>query len=271
MKELRNIVSVIPALILVSCQNSTTPDNENIIRATPRINYALKKVLPHDTNSFTEGLFLYDGKLFESTGSPEDLPQTKSVFGILDTSSGRIETKAILDKKLFFGEGITILKDKIYQLTYQSNVGFVYDSKTFRKIKEFKFRNKEGWGLTNDSKCLIISDGSEKLTFLSPDNFSIQKEISVFDLNGKVDNLNELEFIEGFIYANVFMTSNIVKINPGSGQIVGQLDLSSLSFDAKTIYRGSMEMNGIAYDSISKDLYVTGKLWPTMYRIGFTP
>ncbi len=261
---------ILLAILLYSCKEKNNSNNNQIVQnPIPLINYLVIKTFPHDTTSFTEGLVFYDGKLFESTGSPEELPQTNSLFGIMDTLTGEMLSKATLDKRLFFGEGITVLNKKLYQITYKSNLGFVYDVKTFRKIKEFRFSNKEGWGLTTNGKSLILSDGTSELTYLSPDDFSIQKKVTVFDDNGAVNNLNELESINGFIYANIFLTNKIVKIDPDSGKVVGELDLSSLVLEARNIYPAALEMNGIAYDSISKNIYVTGKMWPTLYKISF--
>jgi glutaminyl-peptide cyclotransferase len=254
--------------LLLSCESKTKSSKTIFPKTTPVINYSLLKSFPHDTNSFTEGLFYCQGRLFESTGSPEELPQTKSVVGVLDTLSGKISIKTRLEKK-YFGEGIATLNGRVYQLTYRSNIGFVYNIKTFNKIGDFKFQNKEGWGLTTDGISLIMSDGTNVLTYLSPEDFKVQKKISVTDISGSVDLLNELEFINGFIYANIFTTNKIVKVDPGNGDVVGVIDLSSLSIDAKAMYPGCMELNGIAYDSSSKSVFVTGKLWPTLYEIRF--
>jgi glutaminyl-peptide cyclotransferase len=259
-------------LLLISCKNSNKNfDNDETQQNTiANINYAVVKTYPHDVNSFTEGLFVLNNMLFESTGSPEELPQTNSLFGIIDTLTGKINTKAELDKKLYFGEGIAYLNGKIYQLTYKSNKGFVYDAASFKKTDEFSFSNKEGWGLTTNGKDLIMSDGTQKLSFISPDNFSVKRTINVFDNAGFVENINELEFINGFIYANIYTTNKVVKINPDNGVVVGQIDFTSLFMEAKALHPGVMEMNGIAYDSSSKFMYITGKMWPTLYKVYFS-
>lgn len=274
MLKIKNSKLTILILVLLSCKNrdSNTSNEKNSItkRNVSIINYSLLKTFPHDTNSFTEGLFYHDGNIFESTGSPDELPKTKSMFGILDTLSGKIVSKVELDKTKYFGEGIAILGNKIYQLTYQSKIGFVYDTKTYKKIREFNFENKEGWGLTTDGKHLIISDGTSKLTYLDTNNFSVVKTINIYDVNGGVLYLNELEYIGGFIYANIYGTNRVVKIAINSGEVVGIIDFSSLSIDAKNTYNKALEMNGIAYDSISKSMYLTGKMWPKIYKISFT-
>lgn len=264
---IKNIVLYILLLFSLNCRNKN--DKNTSLKATPAINYSLVKSFPHDTNSFVEGLFYHDGNIFESTGSPAELPQTNSLFGILDTITGKISHKAVLNKAKYFGEGISYLNGKIYQLTYLSNTGFVYDSKNYKKISEFNFANKEGWGLTTDGRDLIMSDGTSNLTFISPHDFSVQKVVNVFDINGEVVNLNELEFVNGYIYANIFTTDRIAKIDPVSGEVVGLLDLSSLSVESKNLHKKSLELNGIAYDSLERVFFVTGKMWPKIYKISF--
>ena len=225
--------------------------------------------MPHDTTSFTEGLLVHDRQLFESTGSPVDQLQTKSVFGSIDPKTGKINAKAELDKHKYFGEGIAFFKDKIYQLTYKNQVGFIYDAKTYKQLGQFSFQNKEGWGMTTDGTHIIMSDGTNVLTYLDPANLKVIKTINVSNGGYAEDFLNELEYIHGYIYANIWTKNYIVKIDPGDGKVVGLLDLSSLTAEAKNNHSNSEVMNGIAYDSISDKIYVTGKLWPTIYQIDF--
>ncbi|GAB3817008.1 glutaminyl-peptide cyclotransferase [Pontibacter rugosus] len=200
--------------------------------APAEINYAVVKAYPHDSNAFTEGLLVHEGKLYESTGSPSDLPDTKSLVGIVDLSTGNIDTKVELDRKKYFGEGIVILNNKLYQLTYVSKVGFVYDLNTFEKLQEFTIPSKEGWGMTTDSTHLIMSDGTSQLTYLDPETLQKARVVGVYDNNGPLKNLNELEYINGYIYANVYTTNTIVKIDPSSGQVVGKIYLTALAQDA---------------------------------------
>ncbi len=258
-------------LLLFACNDNdkngthTTLPTEN----TPVINYAVLKTYPHDTTAFTEGLLVYDNKLYESTGSPEDMPQTRSLFGVFDTASGKILPKAELDRNKYFGEGICFLNGKVYQLTYQSKIGFIYDAKTFKSLGNFSFPGEEGWGMTTDGTSLIMSDGTNTLYYFDPANFKTIKTLQVINDKGSPMMLNELEYINSFIYANIYSTNNIAKIDPSSGKIVGQLDLTSLVNEAKSRYQGSMELNGIAYDTVSGKVYVTGKMWPTLYEIQF--
>jgi len=261
--------------VLVSCEeekpknNIPPPITEVEAPKTPEIAFSVVSQYPHDISSFTEGLHFHEGKLYESTGSPDNVPQTRSLLGPVDLKTGKIDVKAELDKALYFGEGSVFLNDKIYQLTYKNQTGFIYDAKTFQNIGKFTYTNREGWGLTTDGKSLIMSDGTSYLTFIDPVSFTTTKMLDVAE-NGKVvEYLNELEYINGFIYANVYMTSSIVKIDPNSGDVVGKLDLSSLLMESKTKNPYSLETNGIAYDSISKKILVTGKMWPTIYEIKF--
>ncbi|ARS35325.1 glutaminyl-peptide cyclotransferase [Pontibacter actiniarum] len=249
---------------------TTVVSNDTIYGPAPaEINYGVAKAYPHDTNAFTEGLLVHEGKLYESTGSPSDLPQTRSLVGVVDLNTGEIDTKVELDRDKYFGEGIVILNDKLYQLTYQAKKGFVYDLNTFEKLDEFTFPSKEGWGMTTDSTHLIMSDGTSQLTYLDPETLKKAKALGVYDNNGPLKNLNELEYINGYIYANVYTTNTIVKIDPKSGQVVGKLYLTSLAQDAKTKNPASLELNGIAYDPATDKIYVTGKMWPNIYEIEF--
>lgn len=257
---------------LYSCSNNPGSSEKDITAsapATPVINYAVTKFFPHDTSLYTEGFLIHNGQLFESTGSPENHPQTKSDIGIIDLATGKMDKKVEIDKSKYFGEGIAILNDKLYQLTYTTQVGFIYDVKNFKRIGQFRYANKEGWGLTTNGKELIMSDGTDKLTFLDTD---ILKPVSVLNIteNGlPVAKLNELEFIKGFIYANIWLTDFIVKIDPSNGKVLGRLDLTSLTFEAKNKYPEADVLNGIAYDAAADKIYVTGKLWPNIYQIEF--
>ena len=213
-------------------------------------------------------MLVHDGRLYESTGSPEDMPKTRSLFGIVDTLTGKIDTRAELDRD-YFGEGICFLGDKVYQLTYQDGKGFIYDASSFKKSGTFNLPGREGWGMTTNGRSLIMSDGTNILSYVSPDNFTITKQIAVSDESGPVMKINELEYINGFIYANVYGTSTIIKIDITTGKVIARIELGSLAREAKSRYSGSMEMNGIAYDSARRKTFVTGKMWPIIYEIQF--
>lgn len=263
---------IILVAFCINCNdNSTTePEAKEPYTTVPVINYAVTKFFPHDTNLFTEGLLVHDGQLFESTGSPDELPQTKSLIGIIDLNTGKMDVKAEIDRNKFFGEGIVILNNKLYHLTYTNQIGFIYDLKSFKRIGQFNYANKQGWSLTTNGKEIIMSDGTDKLTYLDSASLKPIRTLAVTENGIPVENLNELEYIKGFIYANVFTTNIIVKIDPVSGKVVGRLDFTSLEFEAKNKNPDADVLNGIAYDSAAEKIYVTGKLWPNIYQIDFS-
>ena len=277
MKKL--LIPVIVLLVLASC-NSNTPDSTTA-GSTPEtapaiIGYTVINTYPHDTGFYTEGLEFHDGQLYESSGAgTPDADGAKpypSAFGIVNLKTGKVDKKVTLDNTVYFGEGITILNGKIYQLTWQNHKGYIYDAKTFKKLQEFTYPG-EGWALTHDSTHLIMSDGSSNLQFIDPAGITtaikVQNIVGVTDNNGPVSNVNELEFINGFIYANQYTTNYILKIDPSNGKVVGKLDLSNLEAEAKKKYSNAEVLNGIAYHPETNSLYVTGKLWPTIYEIKF--
>jgi len=263
---LRPALFFLTAMLLSNCNSGreTKGDSNNPI---PSINYKYIKSYPHDTTSFTEGFVMHDGKLYESTGATSDLPQTRSLFGQVDLSTGKIRVDVEIDRQKYFGEGIAFLAGKVYQLTYKSKIGFIYDAKTFKQLGEFKIPAKEGWGLTTNGKELIMSDGTNTLTYLDANNLQVIKKLSVTENGTAKYNLNELEYFNDHVYANLWTTNTILKIDPNDGRIVGEIDLSSFAAEARSIYPGSLEMNGIAYDSLSNRVFVTGKLWPKIYEI----
>lgn len=268
MKNISFII-VLLLVVLASCEwdTETTENNASATQEIPFLSFSLVGSFPHDVNSFTEGLFIHDGKFFESTGGTADYENTKSLFGILDTSTGKINVKAELNKKRFFGEGIVLLKDKIYQLTYKSRIGFVYDATTYKELQQFPIPSTEGWGVTTNGQEIIMSNGTNELLFLDPENLQFIKKVSVTQDGYAVDLLNELEYVDGFIYANVFTTQTIVKIDVRTGEVVGKLDLTSLYNDAINQNPQAIDMNGIAYDDASKTMYITGKFWPKVYAL----
>ncbi len=233
------------------------------------IDYTVVNSFPHDTNAFTEGLLVHDGELYESTGHTDSYKNSRSLFGVVDLHSGMIRVKAEIDKNKYFGEGIAFLKDRVYQLTDTTKIGFIYDAKTYKKLGEFHY-DTDGWGLTTNGSTLIMSDGSSNITYRDPLTFKPVKILKVTDNNGPVSNINEMELIKGFLYANQWLTNYILKIDTSTGKVVGRLDMISLISNARSKYPGSIEMNGIAYDSVADKIYVTGKLWPNIYEIKFS-
>jgi glutaminyl-peptide cyclotransferase len=269
--SMKPIAVILICLIMISCNNNDADSNDDSSQLDANmpavINYSVVNSFPHDTSSFTEGLLVHEGQLYESTGSPESPANNGSWFGRIDLKTGKAGEKVQLDKA-YFGEGICILNGKIYQLTWRNQKGFVYDAKTMKKIKEFSY-NGEGWALTTDGIHLIMSDGTSNLKYLDPESLKVLKIVGVQDNNGPVANINELEFINGFIYANIWQTNNIIKIDPESGKVVGKLDFTSLAKEAENKFPNAAEMNGIAYDAASKKIYVTGKSWPNLYEVRF--
>jgi glutaminyl-peptide cyclotransferase len=256
----------------VACSNSTqktgTDSLSNELNNSGAIVFKVVNAFPHDTTSYTEGLLVYQGSLFESTGHTDSYPGSRSLFGVLHLDNGKIEIKAEIDKHRYFGEGIAFVKDRVYQLTDTTKIGFVYDAKSFKKINEFHY-DGEGWGLTTNGSCLIMSNGSSNIYYRDPADFRIIKTLGVTDNNGPVQNINELELIKGYIYANQWLTDYILKIDTTDGRVVGRLDLSRLKDEVKNKYPFAEETNGIAYDSVANKIYVTGKLWPLIFAIQF--
>ncbi|MEO8413414.1 MAG: glutaminyl-peptide cyclotransferase [Ginsengibacter sp.] len=257
---------------MYSCRDnskSTGPGSTGSGQNIPLINYSVVNYYSHDTSLFTEGFLFHNGQLFESTGSPKELPHTKSLVGVTDLATGKFSKKIELDRTKYFGEGIVFLNNKLYQLTYTSQVGFIYDAISFKKTGQFKYSNAQGWSLTTDGKDLIMSDGTSNLTFINPGTLQPVRILPVTGNGTPQDGLNELEYIKGFIYANVWMSNYIVKINPADGKIFGRLDLSSLTFEARNKNPSADVLNGIAYDSLADKVYVTGKMWTNIYQINF--
>lgn len=264
--------TLLPALLfltLMGCNNNntTSTDNSASTPQTPVVSYTIVAAYPHDTSSFTQGLVFYNGQMLEGTGNygESKLMQT-------DLKTGKAIKSVNLDPKLF-GEGITVLHDTIYQLTWREKVVLVYSAKDFKKIKEFPL-NTEGWGITNDGKNLIVSDGSSNLYFYDPATFRLLRTQGVTDNGSPAVNLNELEYINGFVYANQWQYTDILKIDPNSGQVAGKMDFTDLVQRVQTkIPNVSTEdaatLNGIAYDSTTNKIYITGKLWPEIYEVQF--
>lgn len=266
------LILFISIIFFVACnpkEPKPASDLDPSEKETALISFSIVKVLPHDTMSFTEGLFFNEGQLYESTGSPDNVPDARSVFGIVDIQTGKINIKAELDRKNYFGEGVILISGKIFQLTYKNQECFVYDAKTFKRIKQYNFSNKEGWGLTTDGKEIIMTDGTNIITYLDPETFSPTKSLPVSEKGFAVDYLNEPEYINGYIYANIWGTNTIVKINPTDGNVLGKLDLTSVAEDARNKHARLFEMNGIAYDAANDKIFVTGKMWANIYEIKF--
>lgn len=233
------------------CRSDIVPEN---------LEYELINTYPHDTRAYTQGLFYHNGYLYESTGQPG-----QSVVKKVEIKSGQAIKITSLESKLF-GEGIAQVNDRIYQVTYLSQKGFVYDMNDFSVIREIYYDTREGWGLTYNGEYLIMSDGTPKLYFLDKQYFAEQRRVEVYDNKGLVPQLNELEYINGLVYANVYGENYIVAIEPTTGRVIKKINLEAL-FPENTPTDMDHVLNGIAFNPESKHFYVTGKYWPVLYEI----
>ncbi len=229
------------------------------------IDFKVIKTFPHDTSAYTEGLSYVDGKLLESTGE-----KGQSQLKWVDLNSGKTLQQTKLDDQ-YFGEGSLKIGDKIIMLTWQENIGFIFDAKTFKQLGTFPYQNsREGWGLAFDGKQVLRTDGTNRIWRMNKETYKEEGYIEVYDDMGEVRNLNEMEFIDGKIYANVYLSNKIVIIDPNSGKVEANIDLSALV--PKRFFKTDFEaqnnvLNGIAWDAAGKRLFVTGKKWPKLYQI----
>jgi glutamine cyclotransferase len=226
----------------------------------PVYSYTIVNTFPHDASAFTQGLIVEDnGKLLESTGI-----EKQSSLRRVNLDNGSILQKYNLPDE-YFGEGIAVVGDRIVQLTWQNHIGFIYDKETFELLGNFSV-NTEGWGLTYDGNRLILSDGSSNLYFLDANTYQTIGSINVYDANGAVNLLNELEYIDGKVYANIWRSPKIAVIDPFSGQVEAYIDLAE-TVQPYTSGNPEAVLNGIAYNPQTNQLYVTGKYWPSLYEI----
>jgi glutaminyl-peptide cyclotransferase len=215
---------------------------------------------PHDVQAWTQGLAFHDGKLYESTGL-----ERQSTLREVTLETGQVVRRVDLDDQ-YFGEGMAILGDRIFQLTWKHEIGFIHDLGSFRRIGEFRYAG-EGWGLTTDGTHLVMSDGSDSLRFIDPATFEVIRTVKVRDGTRAVNQLNELEWVNGEVLSNVWMTDRIARINPETGQVTSWIDLTGLlSASDRRRYHVDV-LNGIAYDAANDRLFVTGKFWPWVYHI----
>ena len=248
------------SFILFFYLTSCTSPNPN----SPKFyTYQIIDTFPHDDGAFTQGLVFDNGFFYESTGRYGSSSVRK-----VDPPTGEIVKLSELPER-FFGEGLTVVDERIIQLTWRSKVGFVYDKESFDLEKEFSYQT-EGWGITYDGSRLIMSDGTENLYFLDVTSFEPTGQIKVTDRGAPVTRLNELEFINGEIFANVWGSDSIVRINPQTGKVVGWISLQGL-LDKESLVRPVDVLNGIAYDEKNDRLFVTGKLWPKVFQIKLVP
>lgn len=226
-----------------------------------QLGYKLHESFPHNTKNYTEGFEFYKGKIYEGTGN-----NNESFIYTYRPGNKSFDSSVKLNKQ-FFGEGITVLNNKLYQLTYKAQKGFIYDPITLKKTGEFNFKSKEGWGLTNDGKYLIMSNGTSSIIYIDPDSFKEVKRIEVSTPKGFVSNINELEYVNGVIYANIWTTQTIVKFEAETGRVLAFINMNGL---LTNLQNNKVDVfNGIAYQPDEKMFYVTGKWWPNIYKVTF--
>jgi glutaminyl-peptide cyclotransferase len=257
---------LIAAAIYKSCKTedettdeSDTPAVSSSVKVIP---YSIISQYPHDTSSYTQGLEFYNGKLYESGG---DFKNSLLQFG--DAKTGKIDKTHKMGTDKIFGEGITILNGKLYQLTWQTHEVFVYDVKDITKVIQQFTWPYDGWGITNNGTDLIITTGGTDLYFVDPTTFKVKNSVHIHDNTGPLDSVNELEYVDGFVWGNVYQTRDILKINPQTGEVVGKMNFDNLLDPKDAIGTRAEFMNGIAYDSTSKTFFITGKRWPKIYEM----
>lgn len=253
---------------LTSCTLLTKQPQAEVIPAVPdplaqNLGYEILATLPHDPTCYTQGLVIDEGVFFESCGLYEQSSLRK-----VDPTSGVVQAETELDTS-YFAEGLVLLEGKLYQLTWKENTGFVYDANTLELLRTFNYQT-EGWGLTTDGSALILSDGSNTLYWVDSGTMHVVRQVNVSYQGQPVEYLNELEYINGTIFANIYLTDTIVAIDPDDGSVVSLIDQTGLRPEQNLGMQGEV-LNGIAYDSINDKLYLTGKNWPNLYEVRLLP
>jgi len=267
-------VLFIGAMLLASCGNSPAPaNNKNTATpakaAFPVYTYEVAKTYPHDPAAFTQGLVFHNGYLYEGTGGKQAGGKNDPFFSSIrkvELETGKVVQKYDLSGE-YFGEGITIHNDRIYQLTWQERTAFVYTLADLKPVKEFRYSG-DGWGLTGDGSLLYMSDGTHVIRVLDPETFEVKRTIVVNDERGQpVMQLNELEWVKGEIWANVWQSGLVMRIDPASGKVLGRIDLTPMVTEEQKRNSKADVLNGIAYDEAGDRLFVTGKLWARLFEI----
>ena len=281
---MRSYFLVLLALVSFSCGNTANvnsippkpPSNNTKTAAVTTYDFQIVKEYPHDPKAFTQGLEYHSGFLYEGTGGSRNnpvQPDNSPIFSSLrkvDYTTGKVLQKHDLPND-FFGEGITILGDKIFQVTWHEMTAFVYNLSDFKLLKELRYSG-QGWGLTNDGTNLFMSDGTHVIRVINPEDFKTVRTIVVNDEFGKpIMQLNELEMVNGEIWANIWQTGWIIRIDPQSGKLLGRVDINKLADMVEDSDEDSDVLNGIAYDKAGDRLFITGKLWKKLYEIKVTP
>jgi glutaminyl-peptide cyclotransferase len=261
--KMKHLLYPLTLVFFAACTDNTpkSDDHPADVSSTPSLSYSILSTLPHDTSYFTEGIEFYHNTLLESTGL-----NGKSRLVQYDPVTQKVLQQAPLEAK-YFGEGITVLRDTLYQLTYREQTAFMYDVKSFKKLAEFHYTG-EGWGFTNDGTNLIMSNGSSSLFYYQPGTFKMLRELPVRENNSLVPNINELEYVNGFIYANQWQYDYLLKIDPKTGKVVAKIDLGALVTKVRSDGHSEF-LNGIAYNKETNKFYITGKNWPQLFEIQF--
>jgi glutamine cyclotransferase len=246
-----------------STTNGAPPDSTPVSTGTPVYSVTVLQSWPHDPGAYTQGLLVHEGKLYESTGQ-----EGESSLRRVDLTTGAVQQKVDVARP-HFAEGLVAFGGRLYQLTWKSGKAFVYDLATFAVRDTLEYYG-EGWGLTTDGESLIMSDGTSRLRFLDPTTFAVRRTVDVVDGQSPVSQLNELEYVKGEVWANVWTSDQIVRIDPKTGKVTGWIDLSGLLPRAERTGREDV-LNGIAHDAATDKLYVTGKYWPRLFEIAIKP
>lgn len=266
MKKFPVAFMIMTLLLCSACKahEAAVPDYQQSIQTTvpfrvQNFGYEIINTYPHDPGAFTQGLVFYRGDLYESTGL-----NGSSSLRQVELTTGRV-TKIVTVPAQYFAEGLALFNNRLYQLTWLSQSAFVYDLDTFGMQKTFNYSG-EGWGLTHDGHSLIMSDGTNTIRFLDPETFLVQRTINVTDNNASIRQINELEYIKGQIFANIWQTDRVARIDPQTGRVTGWVNLAGL-LSPEDRARPVDVLNGIAYDEVNDRLFVTGKLWPKLFEI----
>lgn len=257
----RALIALMLSLVCIGGVASVAAQATPFTPAAPIRDYSVVERYPHDTSAFTEGLVYIDGQLYEGTGLEQ-----RSELKLVDLATGNTLKSLLLIDPTEFGEGIAVLGDKIYQLTWQSQIAHVYDRQTFEQIGTFTYEG-QGWGLTTDGVSLIMSNGTDQIVYRDPETFEVIRSITVTDGASTIWDLNELEYIDGSIWANVWRTNLIARIDAETGSVIEWLDLSALDAEVTATHSDVDVLNGIAWNPDTGNLLVTGKFWPTLFEI----
>lgn len=249
--------------------NNNAAANNTDTAKIPEYSYEIVKTYNHDPQAFTQGLVVYNGFFYEGTGGKNGDPFFSSIRKV-DIETGKVLQKFDLSRD-YFGEGITIFNDKLYEITWQEKTAFVYDVKDFKLLKELHYSG-EGWGLTHDGTNLIMSDGTHVIRFLNPETFETVRTITILDEKRKpVLEINELEYVKGEIWANIWQKGEILRIDPATGKILGKIDFQKLMDDTLDKSPDADVLNGIAYDEKTDRIFITGKKWSKLYEVRIVP